>query len=158
MKVHRLGVILAASVFAAACTCRPHKNIYDGMGPGAKVEDNISDAAQDGLLKDVYFAFDSYALTEQSKSVLRSNAAAIKEKSLRVEIEGHCDERGTNEYNMVLGAKRARAALDYYVALGVPTSSLSTVSYGEELPLDPRHSEDAWAKNRRAHFKVLAGK
>ena len=157
MMVKRLALVLAASVFAAACTCRPHKAIDYGTGTaGLGTDDtNVSAPVGDGPLKDIYFAFDSYALTETSKAVLRANAAYVKEKSAKVEIEGHCDERGTNEYNMVLGAKRARAALDYLVALGVPSSSLTTVSYGEELPLDPRHDEGAWAKNRRDHFKIL---
>jgi peptidoglycan-associated lipoprotein len=86
---------------------------------------------------------------------LAGNAEWLKANSgSKVQIEGHCDERGTNEYNMVLGANRARAAMEHLRTLGVDASRMSTVSYGEELPLDPAHNEAAWAKNRRDHFKV----
>jgi peptidoglycan-associated lipoprotein len=72
----------------------------------------------------------------------------------KVQVEGHCDERGTNEYNMVLGMNRAKAAMNYLRSMGVEGDRMSTVSYGEELPLDPAHDEGAWAKNRRAHFNL----
>jgi len=86
---------------------------------------------------------------------MASNAEWLKaHEGATVQVEGHCDERGTNEYNMVLGANRARAAADHFRTLGVPAGSISTVSYGEELPVDPGHNEEAWAKNRRDHFKV----
>jgi peptidoglycan-associated lipoprotein len=74
--------------------------------------------------------------------------------SVRVQVEGHCDERGTNAYNMVLGERRATAAKQYVTTAGVSAGRVSTISYGEERPLDPGHNEAAWAKNRRAHFVV----
>jgi peptidoglycan-associated lipoprotein len=125
------------------------------MNPSRSGDSSIPFGNSESPLADINFAFDSYALTPRAKEILRSNAMMIKEKNFRVEVEGHCDERGTNEYNMVLGAKRSRSAMEYLTALGVAPSSLSTVSYGEELPLDPRHNEEAWAKNRRDHFKVV---
>jgi peptidoglycan-associated lipoprotein len=76
--------------------------------------------------------------------------------SLKIQIEGHCDERGSNEYNLALGERRATSAKLYLIKLGVPENRLSTISYGEERPLDPGHNEEAWAKNRRCHFVILS--
>jgi peptidoglycan-associated lipoprotein len=103
----------------------------------------------------VYFDFDSYNLTSEAKGTLDANARELKRVSTaNISIEGHCDERGTKAYNLALGEKRANAARDYLVALGVSGSRISTVSYGKERPFDPGHDESAWAKNRRAHFVV----
>lgn len=103
--------------------------------------------------KKIYFAFDRFDLSEESVAVLNELAAYLKANpELKLAIEGHCDERGTNEYNLALGERRAKAALDYLVSLGVDSSRLSTISYGEERPADPGHNEEAWAKNRRDEF------
>ena len=140
-----LSLILVVSL-VSGCACRRHAG---GSG------DNIPLAEAGKDLKDVYYAFDSYALDSGAKSVLQANADWLKaHSSVKVQIEGHCDERGTNEYNMVLGENRARASYDFLRSLGISSDRMSTVSYGEELPLDPRHTEEAWAKNRRAHFNV----
>ena len=94
--------------------------------------------------------------TSRRAATLRDNGNWLKDHpQAKVEIEGHCDERGTVEYNLALGAKRARAAKDYLVALGVAADRLTTISYGEELPLCHEHTEECWQKNRRAHFVVL---
>ena len=111
-------------------------------------------AGSGGPLKDVNFAFDSYSLDATAKAVLQENATWLGDNDNGVQIEGHCDERGTKEYNMVLGMNRARAVMDYLRSLGVGRDRMSTVSYGEELPLDPRSTVEAWAKNRRAHFNI----
>jgi peptidoglycan-associated lipoprotein len=104
-------------------------------------------------ISDVFFDFDSYALTSEAKGSLEANANELKRVSAaNITIEGHCDERGTKAYNLALGEKRANAAKDFLVALGVSASRISTVSYGKERPFDPGHDESAWAKNRRAHF------
>ena len=106
-------------------------------------------------LKDIHFEFDRYELRADARETLDTNANWLKENPLiRVEIEGHCDERGTNEYNLALGAKRARAARDYLVSLGIPLNRLSTVSYGEEIPVCTEHAESCWEKNRRDRFVV----
>ena len=106
-------------------------------------------------LQDVYFAFDKYDLSDESRRILQGNAGVLNEHAaFRVVIEGHCDERGTIEYNLALGEKRARAVRDYMVGLGLSPSRLRIVSFGEERPADPSHSETAWAKNRRAEFKA----
>ncbi len=144
MQILRVLAVLVLSLLVTGCTCR-----RGAVGPNVPVAD------EGGPLKDINYAFDSYALDSAAKATLDANAAWLKSNaSATTQIEGHCDERGTNEYNMALGANRARTALDYLRAQGVEASRMSMVSYGEELPLDPGHNEAAWAKNRRAHFNV----
>jgi peptidoglycan-associated lipoprotein len=112
-----------------------------------------SDQMDQMSLNDVFFDFDSYALSSEAKGTLDANAKELKRVSAgAITIEGHCDERGTKAYNLALGEKRANAAKDYLVALGVNGSRISTVSYGKERPFDDGHDESAWAKNRRAHI------
>lgn len=102
---------------------------------------------------DIHFDFDKSFIRPDAKPILSGIAAWMKgNPGARVLIEGHCDERGTAEYNMALGERRAESARAYLVSLGVPAAALSTVSFGKEKPLDPGHNEEAWAKNRRAHF------
>lgn len=109
--------------------------------------------AADGPMKSIYFAFDSFSLTADARRVLGANAAWLKANpGSNVEIEGHCDERGTTEYNLALGAKRARAAMDYLITLGVNTSRMKTISYGEELPVCREATEACYLDNRRARF------
>ena len=108
-------------------------------------------------LRNVHFSFDSYALDERARSVLDGNAVYLKEHpQMNIVIEGHCDERGTDLYNLALGDRRADAAKRYLMELGIDKSRMKTISYGEEKPLDPRHNEEAWAKNRRAQFVSAA--
>lgn len=113
------------------------------------------ESATAGPLKDIQFAFDSAALSESARATLKANADWLKNNpAARVQIEGHCDERGTSEYNMALGAKRAQAAMDYLTTLGIAGNRLSTISYGEEIPVCKEKAEACWAKNRRARFVV----
>jgi peptidoglycan-associated lipoprotein len=117
------------------------------------------EAAGSGPLKDIGFNFDSADLSETARATLKANAEWLKANpSARVQIEGHCDERGTAEYNMALGAKRAQAAMDYLSTLGVAANRLSTISYGEEIPVCKEHNEECWVKNRRARFVTSAAK
>ena len=110
-------------------------------------------------LQEVYFGFDSFDLSNDARATLKRNADWLKaNQSVRVEIEGHCDDRGTNEYNLALGAKRAQASKDYLVSLGIPADRLSTISYGEELPVCREQTEDCWQKNRRDRFVVATGR
>ncbi|HKB42421.1 MAG TPA: peptidoglycan-associated lipoprotein Pal [Gemmataceae bacterium] len=117
---------------------------------------DLSDSTgEGGPLEDIHFEYDSAALTDQARAILERHAAWMKSHSgLKVVVEGHCDERGTVEYNLALGDQRARAARDYLVNLGVPGSQLTATSFGKERPLDPASNEAAWAKNRRGHFAV----
>lgn len=106
-----------------------------------------------GTLQPVFFPLDSYTLDEAARATLDANARILRDNnSLRVTVEGHCDERGTVEYNEALGQKRAEAARDYLANAGVNGTRLQVVSYGKERPFDEGHDEAAWAKNRRAHF------
>jgi len=106
-------------------------------------------------LKEIYFDFDSYDLRTDARETLKANAAWLRDNpAVIVDIEGHCDERGTNDYNMALGAKRAQAAMDYLTALGVTSDRLSTTSYGEEVPVCEEHTEECWQKNRRDRFVI----
>jgi peptidoglycan-associated lipoprotein len=125
-------------------------------------EDSIANRSLDDLNRDspfrpVYFPLDSSDLDDQGRMVASANAAILKKYPTWVlTIEGHCDERGTAEYNLALGERRAVAVKTYLVSLGVPQDRLRTVSYGKEFPFDPGHDEPAWSKNRRAHFVITA--
>jgi len=108
-----------------------------------------------GLLRDVNFDFDRADIREGDRAALTQNADVLRRFDfLKITVEGHCDERGTVEYNLALGERRARAAFDYLIALGVPADRLKSVSYGKEVPLCREPSEECWARNRRAHFTV----
>jgi len=106
-------------------------------------------------LKDVFFEFDKYDIRASDAKVLDSNATWLKSNANHlVLIEGHCDERGTNEYNLALGERRAKSAMNYLVSQGVQASRITIISYGEERPVCTEKTEECWAKNRRAHFLV----
>ena len=112
-------------------------------------------AFQEFQNQDIYFDFDKYDLRTDARATLDRKASFLNQNSsIRVQVEGHCDERGTNEYNMALGERRANAAKQYLTTAGISAGRLSTISYGEERPLDPGHNEAAWARNRRAHFVI----
>lgn len=134
-----------------------------GLAPGdqaGRVRDRVEgegDTSGGGPLQDIYFEYDAFDLSQEARDVLRRNAGWLtKNSEAKVEVEGHCDERGTVEYNLALGAKRAKAVRDYLVALGVPTGQISTISYGEELPACRDASEGCWQQNRRAHFQLVS--
>jgi peptidoglycan-associated lipoprotein len=107
-------------------------------------------------LKDIFFDFDKYDVRPNDAKTLDTNAAWLKSNDNLVLIEGHCDERGTNEYNLALGERRAKATMNYLVAQGVQASRITIISYGKERPTCTEHSEACWAQNRRAHFLVKA--
>lgn len=118
----------------------------------------LGKSTEEGPLRDINFDFDRYDLRPDAREILKGHAAWLKANpQSRVEVEGHCDERGTSEYNLALGARRAESAKRYLIDLGISPSALSTISYGEELPLCKEQNEACWAKNRRAHFVVKAG-
>ena len=125
----------------------------------ARAEDfSVNDASgEGGPLADVYFEYDQARLGDTARGILEKHALWMQNhRSAKIAIEGHCDERGTTDYNLALGEQRARATRDYLVSLGVAGDRLTTVSYGKERPLDPASNEGAWSKNRRAHFVVTS--
>ena len=124
----------------------------------AKKEPGIEGTVfESSLLKDIRFDFDRYDIRPQDTEILKENAALLKRyPNVKIQIEGHCDERGTTEYNIALGERRANSTKKYLLSLGISSDRLSTISYGEEKPADPGHTEDAWGKNRRAHFVILS--
>lgn len=128
----------------------------------AKVEEVTGKGAMgEGItikkLENIHFDFDMYTIRPEDREVLGRNADWLKEHAkVRIQIEGHCDERGSSEYNIALGDRRANSAKSYLVSLGIDASRLSTVSYGEERPEDTGHNEEAWSKNRRAVFVIVS--
>jgi peptidoglycan-associated lipoprotein len=129
----------------------------DVPGGGGSMEDWQKGRLSQGPLSDIHFGYNESTIQEQDGPVLRTNASWLQAQGhadTRVQVEGHCDERGSEEYNMALGAKRAQAAKDYLVTLGISGSRVSTISYGKELPACTGHDESCWAQNRRDHFVV----
>jgi len=125
--------------------------------PAAAVSSSESQqntAAQKSALASVYFGFDSNTLTTESRDILQANYHLLGSKPA-IQIEGHCDERGSAEYNLALGEQRAKAAQNYLVTLGYPARNVTTISYGKERPADQGHDEAAWAKNRRDEFRIV---
>lgn len=112
---------------------------------------------ESSLLKSIHFDFDKYDIRPGDVEILKGNSALLKKFSnVKIQIEGHCDERGTNEYNLALGERRANSTKKYLTSLGITADRVSTISYGEEKALDPGHNEEAWTKNRRANFLITA--
>jgi len=108
-----------------------------------------------GPLSDIHFGYNDYTIGDQDGPVLKSNASWLQaHPQARVQVEGYCDERGSEEYNIALGAKRAQAGKDYLATLGISESRMSTISYGKELPVCTEHDESCWSQNRRDHFSV----
>jgi peptidoglycan-associated lipoprotein len=147
----------------------PPTNVADAGSMGSEDElstvsdpDNIfgrtlDEINADSPLRDVPFDFDSAELLDSARPILDRTSEWLRSyPTVTLLVEGHCDERGTVEYNLALGERRAMAAFNYLVSLGIPASRLKTISYGKEFPLDPGHTEEAWARNRRAHFEVTS--
>ena len=112
---------------------------------------------ESSLLKDIYFEFDRYDIRPEAAPFLRENAALLmKYPKMKIQVEGHCDERGTSEYNLSLGERRADSVMKYLFSLGISRDRISTISFGEERPFDPTHTEEAWSKNRRAHIVIVS--
>ena len=106
-------------------------------------------------IRDINFDFDQSTIRPDAREILKANAdVLLKRGAAEIAVEGYCDERGTAEYNLALGERRAQEAKKYLINLGTKASQIKTISYGEERPLDPGHNEEAWANNRRAHFVV----
>jgi peptidoglycan-associated lipoprotein len=141
----------------AAAKPKPAPSVSQKPASGSSLEAHRQGKTpESGPLKEIFFTFDKYELSEQARATLRENAAWLKTNpSARIEIEGHCDERGTTEYNLALGAKRAAAARDYLISLGLTAARVTSKSFGEELPACKESTEDCYQKNRRDRFVVL---
>ncbi len=127
--------------------------------PAAAKEEPVTEAPKASLqelLEKIYFDFDSAELSAASRESLKKNYDLLKKNSgVKIRIEGNCDERGSDEYNLALGERRAKSAMKYLTTLGIKASRISTISYGQEKPADPGHDEAAWAKNRRDDFVIV---
>ncbi len=149
-----LFILTGASLLVmGACSSSGRSGTGSPDDYGDVEEGNIPGASAGTELSDINFDYDSSGLTGQAEGLLKKNATWMTGHAAKqVIVEGHCDERGTSEYNLALGERRAKSVADYLRAMGVSSSQISTISYGEELPLDPAKNESAYAKNRRAHF------
>ena len=135
---------------------QPARKVKESTDPSSLEAFRRGMEVPSGPMKDIHFEFDRSSLQPEAREILKVNAGWLKSnRSVRVEIEGHADERGTNEYNLALGARRAQSAKDFLATLGIAAGRLSTMSYGEELPVCRDKSEACWQKNRRAHFVAI---
>jgi peptidoglycan-associated lipoprotein len=166
------GIALVVVLVLVGCSGKKKGTELEGGGPGGLTDESLGagggslalakagkyGAEDSGPLHDIHFDYDSFELDETARQTLQENAQWLKDHpNARVEIEGHCDDRGTVEYNLALGAKRAAAAKNYLIALGIGRDRLTTISYGEELPICQEQSEDCWSRNRRDHFVTEGG-
>ena len=168
MKKQLKGMLVIAMMLTAGCSSKSAVKSTEGSeskGPSSVVGSETSslpgrtgygfDKWQTGPLGDVFFDFDSSVLSTDAQEQLKQNAAWLTTNSVKKAlIEGHCDSRGTSEYNLALGERRAATAKEYIVKLGVSSSRLESVSFGSERPFEHGQNEEAWAKNRRAHFVI----
>ena len=145
---------------ATAAAQKPLAETKTEKSGGGSLDDlQKGGTAGSGPLKDVLFAFDQSDLSADARSILKGNSDWLnKNPAAQVQIEGHCDERGTVEYNLALGSKRAQASKDYLETLGIPANRLSMISYGEEIPVCRENNDSCWEKNRRARFIVTSGR
>jgi peptidoglycan-associated lipoprotein len=150
MKKLTLLLLTSLLVLPLATGCGSKKQTYAG--------DSTYNSIKSAFLGDhVYFDFDRYDIRADGAAIIQAKAAFLQQyPNVRTEIQGHCDERGTEVYNMALGDRRARATYNYITSLGIAGNRLSTVSYGKERPLDQGHNEAAWARNRRAQFVIVS--
>lgn len=171
----RLALIVAATASMAACASKPKDTPGPGpsagpgpagpRGPGTSTGPidtrPIPGSVQDFVINVgdfVYFDLDSYEIRSDAMPVLDAQAAWLRQYTgVKVRIEGNCDERGTREYNLALGARRANAVRDYLASRGVASSRIVTLSWGKERPIDPGSNEDAWARNRNGHTVIVEG-
>jgi peptidoglycan-associated lipoprotein len=171
--VTKAAAIICTLLLVAACSSKkpapvagdtnPANQLGEGTTSGS--DENTLEAWQKGHLPgqgplcDIHFGYNDSTIQDQDGPVLKSNAEWLQKYTrTKLQVEGHCDERGSEEYNIALGARRAEAAKDYLVTLGVSGSRISTISYGKELPLCTEHDESCWQQNRRDHFAVSDNK
>ena len=157
--MRKIAVLFAVTIFSlslVSCAKRPKVKMVDVTPPTAE-EPSVREKKFETVteIKRVHFDFDKSVIRSDAREILKKNADYIKKlENYELLVEGHCDERGTLEYNMALGQRRAAAVRSYYIQLGIPADKIATISYGEERPLDPASNEAAWAKNRRAETLI----
>ena len=157
-----LALALVVALAFSACAKKKVTPIQEPPPPAPVIEQPVTPPPAPPVveekpvaLEDVFFDFDRFGIKDEYKGVLRRNAEILMANpNKRVLVEGHCDERGTNEYNMALGEKRAKAVVDFYTSYGIAMSRITWISYGEEKPFARGSNEGAWAQNRRAHMIV----
>jgi peptidoglycan-associated lipoprotein len=163
--MRKVLIALAAVAALSACASRPEPTPTP-EAPATPTPTQPSQGPVAGSVEDfrvsvgdrVFFGYDRFDLTPEARSVLERQAAWLRQyPNVRILVAGNCDERGTREYNLALGARRAAAARDYLASLGVADNRMETVSYGKERPLDPRANEEAWSVNRNAHSQIVSG-
>jgi peptidoglycan-associated lipoprotein len=156
-------VLLSAAAALAACASRPEPTPTPETTPPPveRPQGPVPGSAEDFRVSvgdRVFFGYDRFDLTPEARSVLERQAAWLRQyPNVRVLVAGNCDERGTREYNLALGARRAAAVRDYLSSLGIAGNRMETVSYGKERPLDPRANEEAWSVNRNGHTQIVSG-
>lgn len=166
-----LGLISLTLAFTVACSSKKAKEDKDAKADAAATADDKAAISKENMsfspsgsdsgsiegLNTVHFKLDSSSIDAENRKVLSDNASWMKgHKAVTIQVEGHCDSRGSVEYNLALGERRAKAVKDYLVSLGVDSKHLTIISYGKEKPLVAGDSEDAWTKNRRANFVPLS--
>jgi len=150
-----MGLLMMAIGFSFQACSKKQVKTEEG-GAGKMKKEGIVEIGYSGAMQTIYFEFDKYTLSDEAREILKENAQWLKsKKSIKVQVEGHCDNRGSEEYNLALGQKRAESVRKYLLDLGVAASRLTTLSYGEEKPLDKIDAEEAWSKNRRAEFIII---
>lgn len=158
----RLALVLSLVALAAASGCAGKKKADDAAGniTGSAADENTlgdSDSGKALGLKTIHFGYDSFVLDSESKASLKANAAVMTDKStLKIQVEGHCDQHGGIQYNIALGEKRANAVKKFLMDLGVKPDRITTISYGKERPADTGSTQEADAKNRRANFVITS--
>ncbi|MGE3142041.1 MAG: peptidoglycan-associated lipoprotein Pal [Hyphomonadaceae bacterium] len=164
MRQSAVFVAFAAAAALSACASKPP--VADNTPPPAPTQPETPRGPVPGSVEDfrvsvgdrVFFGLDRADLTAEARQVLERQAAWLQRyPNVQVLIAGNCDERGTREYNLALGARRAAAARDYLASLGVATARMQTVSYGKERPIDPRSNEEGWSINRNAQTQIVSG-
>ena len=162
-----LVVFLSLAIVLSGCAKKETAPIIEEVEPVEEVTPPLEEIEEEPvepieveeaepiILEDIFFDFDKYNIKQEFKKILTNNAEILLNNAdARLLVEGHCDERGTSEYNLSLGEKRAKAVIDFYVTYGVDADRLSMISYGEERPFAVGSNEEAWAKNRRAHMVI----
>ena len=163
-KIVLSAIATAALLVTVSCANKPKEEAKEAVasvnsavenkGPVLELNGD-SDSGKAGALQTVYFEFNSAQLTEQTKNTLKDNAEFLKKsETIEVQVEGHADERGSVQYNLALGEKRAKTVKSYLMGLGVKVKRMTTISYGKERPLTFGHDESSWSKNRRANFVI----